>query len=916
METSTTSVKFHQQDSQRRSPQFRFEDGVMLILVFPPSSARSNFCSQRSLFQIYFGIFLLVALSFAATGCSTLNASGSPSIASEPIAMAAVFPAATVGNAYNAVISVAGGVAPYHFSTRAGGLPPGLTLNATTGTVSGTPKLVGKFSFTISVTDKESIAEGVRTFLVNVQHATAPSNPVSVEISPTSVTIVSGASHQFLALVSNASTPAVKWVTSGGTISSSGLFTAPKVSASTTFHLTATSAADPTKTASAIVNVDVVQTPATVVPLALTSAALPDATEGSPYTATLQASGGKAPYHWTLQAGALPTGFLLDATKGTINGLTSQAGAFQLTAAVTDAAGQTAVRKLPLNVSLSSSGNFDGPAELPRVYMNSSLADTPAPGSVNLVSTAAAFQSALNSAKCGDTISLQAGNTFTGTFVFPAKPCDDNHWIIVRTSAPDSSLPPEGTRLTPCYAGVASLPARPAFSCPSTKNVVAKIAFDQVGSGPVVLANGANHYRFIGLEITRSKPKVPVYNLIIQEANGSADHIVLDRLWMHGTEHDETTRAILLNGFTNAAIVDSTLSDFHCVAITGACGDSQAIAGGMGDRPQGTFKIVNNYLESAGENILFGGGGGTVTPSDIEIRRNFMFKPLTWMPGSAKFTGGADGHPFIVKNLFELKNAERVLLEGNVLQNNWGGFTQVGYAMLLTPKNPGTCAVCKVRDVTIRYNTVSHAGGPMQIGNGLSDTGFAAEEGSHYSIHDTVFDDQFYPGCAACQGVMFQITTTPMAANHFWLHDVSINHVTVATNRAKAGWIIAGPVGQQNFEFSNSIVDSGPSVNVYAGGGAVQCYFDKGILTGILDSCWAHYSFSNNVIMDAPGTKAWPTGNFVATSTNSVGFADWKGGVGGDYHLTASSPYSGKASDGKDPGADIDAVMAATAGVR
>ena len=888
----------------------------MSILVCPQPSARSNFSCHQNFFKVCLGVLLLVVLALATTGCSTLNASGSPSVTSEPIAMSATFPAATVGTPYNAVISVSGGVAPYRFSTRAGELPLGLALNASTGTVSGTPKLMGKFSFTVSVTDKESVAEGVKTFLVAVQHAAPPNPPVSVEISPTSATIVSGTSHQFMALVSNASTPAVKWTASGGTISSSGVFTAPKVNTSTTFHLTATSTADPSKTASAIVNVDLAQKPTTTAALALTSTSLPEANEGSPYAATLQASGGKTPYHWKVQAGTLPSGFSLDATKGAINGLTSQSGTFDLTAAVTDAAGQTVSRKLSLNVSLSTSGNFDGPAELPRVYMNSSLADTPAPGAVHFVSTAAAFQSALNSAKCGDTISLQAGTTFTGRFVFPSEPCDDNHWIVIRTSAPDSSLPPEGTRLTPCYAGVASLPGRPAFSCPSTKNVMAKIAFNETGSGPVVLANGANHYRFIGLEISRSKPKVPVYNLIIQEANGVADHIVLDRLWLHGTEHDETTRGIVLAGFTNVAIVDSSFSDFHCVSISGACGDSQAIAGGIGDRPQGTFKIVNNYLEAAGENIIFGGGPGTVTPSDIEIRRNFMFKPLTWMKGSANFTGGADGHAFIVKNLFELKNAERVLLEGNVLQNNWGGFTQVGFAMLLTPKNPGTCPACKVRDVTIRYNTVSHAGAAMQIGNGLSDNGFAAEEGSHYSIHDIVFDDQFYPGCTTCDGVMFQITSTPNAANHFWLHDLSINHVTVATNRARAGWAIAGPIGQQNFEFSNSIVDSGASANMNAGGGAVECYFGKGIMIGVLDSCWAHYTFSNNVIMGAPGTKTWPTGNFVATSTNSVGFVDWKGGVGGDYHLTASSPYRGKGSDGKDPGADIDAVMAATAGVR
>src|SRR6266446_5660527 len=101
------------------------------------------------------------------------------------------------------------------------------------------------------------------------------------------------------------------------------------------------------------------------------------------------------------------------------------------------------------------------------------MATTPAHGSTIIVNAGGDLKSALSSANCGDTIQLQAGATFTGAFTFPAKSCDDNHWIIVRTSAADSALPAEGSRLTPCYAGVSSLPGRPAFHCSSTKNVLA-----------------------------------------------------------------------------------------------------------------------------------------------------------------------------------------------------------------------------------------------------------------------------------------------------------------------------------------------------------------------------------------------------------------------------------------------------------
>ncbi len=158
----------------------------------------------------------------------------------------------------------------------------------------------------------------------------------------------------------------------------------------------------------------------------------------------------------------------------------------------------------------------------------------------------------------------------------------------------------------------------------------------------------------------------------------------------------ETTRAIqFFLGSDHLALIDSYVNDFHCTAVTGACTDAQTIAGTNGGA---TIKIVNNFLEASGENILFGGGPGQVLTTDVEVRRNHMFKPLTWSPSDPKFLGTK----FIVKNLLELKEGKRVFFEGNLLENTWGGFTQTGSAILLTPKNAGTCSVCELSDVIIR----------------------------------------------------------------------------------------------------------------------------------------------------------------------------------------------------------------------
>jgi hypothetical protein len=253
-------------------------------------------------------------------------------------------------------------------------------------------------------------------------------------------------------------------------------------------------------------------------------------------------------------------------------------------------------------------GTFDGPAELPRVYIQSSLANTPAPGKTLFVAAGGSIQAALNRANCGDTVRIQAGATFTGLYIFPAKKCDNGHWIIVRTSAPDTSLPPEGARIKPCSAGVGSLPARPAFNCTSTANVMVKLVMGIAsGSGPIVFAPGANHYRLIGLEVTRRTGGYIVYNLAFVFPGGAASNIVFDRMWMHGTAHDDTNRGVLLSGLSNAAIVDSFFTDFHCTAMTGACTDAQAIAGGIGSVPSSTYiKIVDNFLEASTQSIMFG----------------------------------------------------------------------------------------------------------------------------------------------------------------------------------------------------------------------------------------------------------------------------------------------------------------------
>jgi len=565
----------------------------------------------------------------------------------------------------------------------------------------------------------------------------------------------------------------------------------------------------------------------------------------------------------------------------------------------------------------SNGKTFDGPAELPKEYAKSSLKDTPAGGKTWTVSSGQNLQTVLAGASCGDIIQLQAGATFSGNFVVSAKSCDDSHWIIVRTSAPDSSLPPEGTRLTPCYAGVSTLAGRPPLSCKSTANVMAKIEFNgSGGSGPITFAPGVNHYRFIGLEVTRPISSTAIYNLL--QFDGPADHLVFDRMWIHGSAQGDTVRGIYLGSSKYVSVVDSFFTDFHCASKTSPCVDTQAIAGGFGDDPMGPYRIVNNFLEAAGENILFGGGRATKTPKDIEIRHNHMFKPLTWMQGQAGFAGGTGGTPFIVKNLLELKNAQRVLIEGNIMENSWGGFTQVGFAIVLTPKNQSStfgtnvCPMCQVTDVTIRYNSISHVGAGLQIANAMAGKG-APLDGQRYSIHDIVIDDmdgKKYGG----PGEFAQVMVTAGAPV---LQYVTINHVTAfpPSTMFMIGDMVATSTPMKNFVFSNSIVSAGIYPVWSTGGGPTNCaYNDKPLTT--FNACFNPYSFASNAVIGGPYPPSlWPSGNFFPSNASAVQFVNYNDGNGGNYRLKPTSPYRKAGTDGKDLGADVSAILAETAGV-
>jgi hypothetical protein len=237
---------------------------------------------------------------------------------------------------------------------------------------------------------------------------------------------------------------------------------------------------------------------------------------------------------------------------------------------------------------------------------------------------------------------------------------------------------------------------------------------------------------------------------------------------------------------------------------------------------------------------------------------------------------------------------------------------------VLSPKNQNNhCPKCQVTDVTIRYIRIRNVAGGFEIQNGLSKAGGESAGGGRYSIHDVILDNVHQEDFKGHGAFLTILSNAPP------VHDVWFDHVTA---------FVPGPIVTirtvdakiDNFRMTNSVFSTGerrPSL-AGAGGGKTNCAGaaqNKGA-DMVLRECFSNYKFEKNLIIGGRG--GWPSGILTA-SEGSAGIRELKDGVSRNPRLcrdksagcSKASPGAGAAADGKDIGADVDAVEAAIAGV-
>ena len=242
-------------------------------------------------------------------------------------------PAGMQGVAYSYALQVNGGVAPYSWSVTSGALPPGVTLNATTGAIFGTPTVPGNYSPTVTVKDSGNPA---KTASVPLSFAVTPP-PGPITITTSSLGSATENAMYSVSLAATGGTGVYQWTLAAGslpfgiTLSTAGVLSGTP-STPGTYPMTFAVQDNAVPPDSASVSLTLKVNPPG--PLTILTTSLPDAALGSPYQVQLQATIGDGINEWSVASGSsLPPSLTLS-DQGLITGMPTAGGTYSFTVQV------------------------------------------------------------------------------------------------------------------------------------------------------------------------------------------------------------------------------------------------------------------------------------------------------------------------------------------------------------------------------------------------------------------------------------------------------------------------------------------------------------------------------------------------------------------------------------------------------